>query len=331
VPANEAFERLRSELEKELKFDIKWGDDDDLEVAKLPLNLGEFDDVLGGGLAFGRMTLIIGQESAGKTLIGLHALKRAIEEGYPAFYIDVERSWDADWARKLGLNPGEVIVAQPPTGEKAFDVLNAVVATPGPGVVLFDSLAMVTADAELESSAEQGSIGIQARLINRSLRKTQTLNNDWAVLAINQLRESVGVSYGNPETIPGGKGQRYYAWQTIRVSRGAYLEDDSRGPRRTNRAGYMLRITLEKSKQSQPFQEAEIPFYFTVGEFDMLSPRIDLAIKLGIINVRPGGNYTYDEVNIRGKKALFDYFKDDEERIAALQERLELFKTTDDV
>jgi len=329
VPVNDAFELMRAELEKTLKIDVKWGDDDDLTVSKLPMNLGQFDEILGGGFAFNRVTILMGLESAGKTLIGLHALKRAIEEGIPAVYIDVERSWDADWARKIGLNPSEVMVAQPPTGEKAFDVLNAIVATPGPGVVLFDSLAMVTADAEIEASAEQATIGIQARLINRSLRKAVTVNQGWAIIAINQIRESIGVTFGNPETMPGGKGQRYYAWQIIRVSRGAYIDDDTSGPRRTGRVGYMLRITLEKSKQSQPFQEAEIPFYFTNGQFDMLSPLVDMALKLGIISVRAGGNYTYGEVNIRGKKALFDYFKEVEERVVLLQAQVDAFSVSD--
>ena len=312
---------LKDELANEFG-EIYFGTDDELELRKLPLGVPVLDRLLSGGLAFNRCTVVFGERSAGKTALAYIAMKQAQEMGIPVVYIDVERSWDPERAIQLGLDPEKIIVAEPRTGEAAFDIAVAVVKSEPAGVVVIDSLAAMTAKAEIESTGmEQQFVGLQARLINRGMRTIITENQGWCVIAINQMRSTVGVSYGSPEVLPGGKGQEFYAWQIIRVRRGAWIEEGS-GPGRTNRVGYRLKLQLEKNKQGVPFQETEVPFYFEHG-VDEIAGAVDMALELKVFGPGRAGFYKWNDQTIRGERNLVDHFRDDPDEFARLMVAVE--------
>lgn len=310
---------LKSIVEDSLGATLKWGDDPEFVPDKLPTGISQVDQALNGGFSFRRITLLIGAESAGKTLLAMTAIKAAQERNLPVVFLDVERSWTAEWARTVGIDPGRVLVSEPPDGESAFDVGRAIVKTEPAGVLVLDSLAAMPPAKELEAKLEDQQIGAQARMINRGLRDLNAENvGGWCVLIVNQLREKVGITYGSPETLPGGKGQRYYAWQIVRVRKGAAIEEGTGKDKRV--VGRVLRVKLDKNKQGPPEAEAEVPFYYS-GEFDVVSGLLDQAVELGIIEAR-GGYYTFGEERWHGRRALREAF-DDDERMARLRTALD--------
>lgn len=310
---------LKAQVERELGVSLAWGDDPEFVPEKLPTGIPQIDAALGGGFSFRRITLLVGEESAGKTLLAMQAIKAAQARNLPVVFLDVERSWTSEWARTVGIEPDGVIVSSPDDGEAAFDVARAVVKTEPAGVLVLDSLAAMPPARELTESTGSGPLGQQARMINSGIKLLNAQNDGgWCVLIVNQIREKVGISYGSPETLPGGKGQRYYAWQIVRVRRGAKLEEGTGDNKRV--VGRMLRIKLDKSKQGPPEAEAEVPFYFT-GVFDVVSGLLDQAIELDVVQAR-GGWYTFGEHRWQGRRAFREAF-DDEELLAELRAALE--------
>lgn len=333
---NDALSALKKMLETSLDGALNWGDDPEYVPEKVPLGIQQLDRALGGGFSMKRMTLLVGEESAGKTLLAMMAIKAAQARGLPCVFIDVERSWTAEWARTVGIDPSQVIVSTPKDGEHAFDVARAVAKTEPAGVLVLDSIAAMPPAAELEASSEQQFMGTQARMVNKGIRTLNAENTGgWMILVINQIREKIGVVYGNPETLPGGKGQRYYAWQIVRVRKGAAIEEGTGKDKRL--VGRMLRIKLDKNKQAPPGAEAEVPFYFT-GEFDVISGMIDLALELGVIEAGGGAYFTFAGVRHHGRRALRDWFGEDETRLEALTEAVaavdhveDLFETPEEL
>ncbi|KKN11777.1 hypothetical protein LCGC14_1023030 [marine sediment metagenome] len=305
-------EALRDRINGELKADLVFGDDPSALVTRLELGVPVLDETLGGGIAYGRITEVIGAESTGKTLLALFAIKAAQAEGRPVVFIDVERSWEPTWADAIGIDLTELLVSQPRTGEDAFNIAHAVVRdNDNPGLLIIDSLAAMTAKAEVEDNddgMQQQFVGLHARMINRGLRTLNSENHGWAVIMINQIREAVGVRYGSPEVLPGGKGQRFVAWQIIRCRRAGWIEE---GPRDAKtKVGYQWRIVLEKNKQGEPFRECTLPFYFT-GDIDEMASLLDVAIATGVIE-RRGAYYNFGDLKVQGKKGLRDAVSADE-------------------
>lgn len=282
----EDLEGIREDLSKDLGVDLLWGSDDEFKLEFLETGIPSFDKALGGGVPFNRVALIIGEFSAGKTTFVHLLLKKAQERGLSIAYVDAERAWNPDWAAALGVDQSKMIVTRPVTSEKTFDVALALVKR-RIGVIVIDSLAALMPDAMLDDEKGEGTIfegkfiGRSAQLNNRGIQSLVAELDGSIILIINQLRESVGVSYGNPETIPGGKAQRFAASQTIRVRRGAWIEEGAGNDKK--RVGYKMRIKLEKNKVGKPYEEAEASFYFT-GEFDELASLVEQAIELGIIS-----------------------------------------------
>lgn len=308
---------MQRELAKDLGADLVWGNDVALELRKLPLGLATFDAALDGGFAFDRVTVLVGEFSTGKTLLAMLALRAAQQRGLSVAFIDVEKTWTPQWAAQLGIDPEKVLVLRPRTGEAAFGALIALVRRQV-GVVVMDSLAALSAEAELapdeDELFEKQFIGVQARLIGRGLRLLEAENRGTLVICINQLRMAVG-GYGNPETMPGGKAPSFYAWQLVRVRRGTFIEEGTGDNKR--RLGYHLRIRVEKNKQGAPFKEASIPFYYT-GELDELAGLVELAIERGVIRAEPP-NYYIGERKLYGRPRLLAAVKDD----AALRAEVE--------
>lgn len=309
---------MRTELSKELGVDLLFGDDEKLRLKKLPLGLASLDRALNGGFAFDRITLLVGEFSAGKTLLAMMAIKAAQALGLPCVFVDVEKTWTEEWAEQLGIRAGDVLVARPRTGEKAFDVALGFVKRRVP-VLVMDSLAAMRADAELASDEdemfEKQFIGTSAKLIGRGLSSMMAENQGTMIICINQIREKPGIVYGNPETMPGGKAPGFYAWQLIRVRRGAFIEENDK------KVGYRLKIVVQKNKQGAPFTEAEVPFYYT-GDFDEISALVEVGLELGVIT-QTGGHYAMSyldettgelvEEKVYGRKRMLELVRENKQ------------------
>lgn len=311
----EDLQGMRAELSKELGVELLFGDHEKLKLRKMPLGITSLDRALSGGFAFDRITLLVGEFSAGKTLLAMMAIKAAQALGLPCVFVDIEKTWTEEWAEQLGIRASDVLVARPRTGERAFDVALGFVKRRAP-VIVMDSLAAMRAEAELSSEEdemfEKQFIGTSAKLIGRGLSSLMAENQGSMIICINQLREKPGITYGNPETMPGGKAPGFYAWQLVRVRRGAFIEEGDR------KVGYRLKIVVQKNKQGAPFQEAEVPFYYT-GEFDEISALVEVGLELGAI-VQDKGHYTVSfadpdtgevmEERVYGRKRLLDLVRE---------------------
>lgn len=321
---------LWEQVSKETGVDLYAGDDPELKLEVLPLGLEAFDRALSGGFAWNRITLLVGDEGAGKTLLALAAIKaaQAKDPEVPVIFIDVEGSYTPEWAAQVGVDPSKIHVARPVNGEKAFDLARAAVKMPERGILIVDSLAAMPPASEMEEETEHQTMGVQARMINRSLRMLNTdlhIGPGWMVILINQIREKLGVVYGNPEVIPGGRGQRFYAWQTVRVRKGEALEEGTGKDKRL--IGRTVKISVPKNKQGPSEMTGEVPFFFT-GEFDELSGIIDLALELGVITAN-GGFYTVEDIKYHGRKSVRDALAADPELTALLRDKIANVETVE--
>lgn len=322
MPRKSSLDSLRNLIEEETGEKLLWGNDDDLVIKLLPLGIASIDAMLGGGIAFDRITEVYGEEAAGKTLLAQFALKAALAAGLPAVYLDIERRWNPEWADALGLDPAKVLVVSPRTGEKAFDVLHKTIGTEPGGVIVLDSLAAMTANAEIDDGTDmsQQFVGLHARMTNRGIRQIATFNNGWAVILVNQIRINVGQRYGNPETMPGGKGQKFYANVIIRVRRAGWIKEGSKTDGK--RIGYNYRLIAEKSGMTEPYREVTVPFYFE-GGIDELAVTLEIAIALGIIKKKGGGYYEFEDTRVRGMKGLREAAHADDALMAAITAAIE--------
>lgn len=305
---------------------IYWGSDERLEVQKLPLGIEPLDRVLGGGFALGRITELIGEWSSGKSLLSLFALKSAQERGYACAYIDSERTFDPEWARVLGVDPSKLLIPRPKTGDTAFDILKRLCEARF-GLVVLDSLASLAPTARLEADSVDSLPALQARMINQGLLVINAVNNITSVVLINQLRESIGVMFGNPETLPGGKAQRFYASLMVRVRRGEWIEEDFPGRKdkeKKRKVGFHLKIIVEKNKQGGGFQydHAEVPFLFS-GVIDVVAGLVPMAIDMGVIRQEGASYWIRDDEKIYGRKKLVERVAGDEGLQEWIREQIE--------
>lgn len=323
---------LQKGLSQELGLDLLWGDDSELALRFLSLGMPSYDRALGGGIGFNRLALVIGDSSAGKTTFIHLAIKAAQDQNLSVAYVDAERAWNPEWARALGVDISKMLIARPVTGEKAYDACLKFIKA-RVGLIIIDSLAALTPDAMLEETDEgvMGNkfMGRTAQMNNRGIQAMVNELQGSAIIAINQLRDKVGIAYGNPEVLPGGRGQRFYNSQTIRVSRGAWI-DDGTGKEKKH-IGYKLHIKLEKNKVGRPFEEGEAIFYFT-GEFDETASIIEDAIGFNIIQGKPP-HYFIEQVDTEtgemttrkfyGRANLLDEIKADPELLQWIQDQVE--------
>lgn len=313
-PVSSLLSELKSGIESKLKARVFFGDDSNLDLKLLSTGISTFDRALGGGIAFDRLTLITGDSSAGKTLLCLLLLKSAQKQNYTCAWIDAEKSWVPEWPETVGVDTSKVLIVRPKSGEEAFDVARELVRG-GIDVLFIDSLFALRPQKEIEDEAGISKPGSLAKLLNTQLTLLVQESTKTSIIAINQIREGIGVMYGNPEFIPGGKGQGFTAWQRIRVRRGAFIEEDGK------KVGYRLRIVLEKNKQSTPFTDGEVPFYFT-GEVDELAGLIETGIEIGLIK-KNKAHYTWGEHKFFGKTKLQAFFKENEDQVTLLKDTIE--------
>ena len=288
----------------------------DIEV--IPTGCLSLDLALGvGGLPRGRMVEIYGPESSGKTTVALHAVAEAQKMGGIAAFVDAEHALDPVYTKKLGVNLDELYVSQPDTGEQALDIVDALVRSSAVDIIVVDSVAALTPKAEIEGDMGDSHVGLQARLMSQALRKLTAIVNKskTCVVFINQLREKVGVMFGNPEVTPGGKALKFYASVRIDVRKTDILKDTD------GAAGNRTRAKVVKNKLAPPFRQAEFDIMYGEG-VSQEGCIIDLGVQYDVIK-KSGAWYSYNDNKVaNGRERMRQFLKDNPELAKEMEEKI---------
>ena len=285
----------------------------------IPTGCLTLDNALGiGGVPRGRIVEIYGPESSGKTTVALHIVAEAQKMGGTAAYIDAEHALDPVYASKIGVNMDELYISQPDTGEQALDICESLVKSGAVDVVVIDSVAALTPKAEIDGEMGDNFIGLQARLMSQALRKLTSITNKTktSIIFINQLREKIGVMFGNPETTTGGKALKFYASIRLDVRKVDTLKDTS-----SNVIGNRTRIKVVKNKLASPFKIAEFDLMYGTG-ISNSGCLLDLAIEYGIID-KSGSWFSYNGDKIgQGKENVKITLEQNTEMFAEIEAKV---------
>lgn len=287
-------------------------------IEVIPTGCLTLDYALGiGGIPRGRIIEIYGPESSGKTTVSLHILAEAQKMGGTAAFIDAEHALDPIYAQKLGVNCAELYVSQPDNGEQALDICETMVRTGAVDIVVVDSVAALTPKAEIDGEMGDNHVGLQARLMSQALRKLTAIVNKskTSVIFINQLREKVGVMFGNPEVTPGGKALKFYSSIRLDVRKVDTIKDG------TNIVGNRTKVKVVKNKLAPPFRVAEFDIVYGEG-ISREGCLLDLALQFDLIQ-KTGSWFSYRDEKIgQGKENAKDYLKKNPEVYAELEKAI---------
>ena len=287
---------------------MRYGAESALNVEAIPTGSLSLDLALGiGGLPRGRIVEIYGPESSGKTTLALHVLAEAQKMGGEVAFVDAEHALDPTYAKALGVNVEDMLISQPDTGEQALEITEALVRSGAIDVVVVDSVAALVPRAEIEGEMGDSFVGLHARLMSQALRKlTGVINKtNSIVIFINQLREKVGVMYGNPEVTTGGRALKFYASVRIDVRRIETLKSGGEV------IGNRTRAKVVKNKVAPPFREAEFDIMYGEG-ISKIGEIVDLGVKLEIID-KAGAWFTVDGQRVQGRDAVKEYLRNNPE------------------
>ncbi len=268
---------------------MRLGEDKIEDVAVIPTGSVGLNVALGvGGYPRGRVIEIYGPESSGKTTLAIHAMAEAQKQGGIAAIIDAEHAFDRFYAEKLGVDTDNLLIAQPDSGEQALDIADELIRSAAVDLIVIDSVAALTPKAEIEGEMGDNKVGLQARLMSQALRKlTATINKTQTTcIFINQLREKIGVMFGNPETTPGGNALKFYASVRLDIRRIGQIKDGD------NVLGNQVRVKVIKNKVAPPFRKAEFDLMFNEG-ISRVGELIDLGVENGIVT-KSGSFYSYN-------------------------------------
>lgn len=279
-----------------------------------------------GGLPKGRIIEVYGAESSGKTTLCLHAVAEAQKAGGTAAFIDVEHALDPVYAKRLGVDIDNLLVSQPDTGEQALEIIETLIRSGALDIVVLDSVAAMATKAEIDGEMGDAHVGVQARLMSQAMRKLTAAisKTNCTAIFINQIREKIGVLYGNPETTPGGRALKFYASVRIDVRKGEPIKDGS------DVIGSRVKCKVVKNKVAPPFKTAEFDMLFGEG-ISKMGEIVDCATELDIIK-KSGSWFSYDDMKIgQGRDKVKDFLKENADICSEIEEKIraEFAKNTD--
>lgn len=297
---------------------MKLGDFTAMNVEAIPTGALSLDVALGiGGIPRGRIIEVFGPESSGKTTLTLHMIAEAQKLGGEAAFIDAEHALDPVYAKHLGVDIDNLIVSQPDTGEQALEIAEALVRSGALDIIVVDSVAALVPKAEIDGDMGDSHIGLQARLMSQALRKLAgAINKTKTVIVfINQLREKVGVMFGNPETTPGGRALKFYASVRLDIRKIENLKQDGEV------VGNRARVKIVKNKVAPPFREAEFDIMYGKG-ISKEGNIVDLAVNLDIIE-KSGSWFSYNETRIgQGRENVKKYLIENPEVMKEIEDKI---------
>lgn len=320
IDKKKALETALSQIEKQFGKGsvMKLGDYKAMEIEAIPTGALSLDMALGiGGLPRGRIIEIYGPESSGKTTLALHVVAEAQKEGGESAFIDAEHALDPVYAKKLGVDIDNLIVSQPDTGEQALEITESLVRSGALDVIVVDSVAALVPKAEIDGDMGDSHMGLQARLMSQALRKLAgAINKSKTVLIfINQLREKIGVMFGNPETTTGGRALKFYASVRLDIRKAENIKQDG------EIKGSRTRVKVVKNKVAPPFREAEFDIVYGEG-ISRAGNILDMAVNMDIIE-KSGSWFSYNGERIgQGRENVKKYLKENPEILDEVESKV---------
>jgi recombination protein RecA len=297
---------------------MKMGDQPAEDIASISSGSLGLDLALGiGGFPKGRVVEIYGPESSGKTTLAIHAIAEAQKAGGIAAFIDAEHAFDRFYAENLGVNIEELIIAQPDSGEQALEITDNLIRSGAVDIIIIDSVAALTPKSEIEGEMGDSKMGLHARLMSQALRKlTASISKTGCTcIFINQLREKIGVMFGNPETTTGGNALKFYASVRLDIRRSTQLKDGD------NVIGNRTRVKVVKNKVAPPFRKAEFDIMYGKG-VSKVGEIVDLGVEYGVVK-KSGSWFSYGETKLgQGRDAVKRLLEDNLELATELEEKI---------
>jgi len=297
---------------------IRLGQAEKLVTEAISTGSVALDIALGvGGIPKGRITEVYGPESSGKTTLALHLVAEAQRTGGICAYVDAEHALDPEYARRLGVDINSLLVSQPSTGEEALEITDGLVGSGAVALIVIDSVAALVPKAEIEGEMGDSHMGLQARMMSQAMRKLSgsVSKTNTVIIFINQLREKIGVMFGNPETQPGGKALKFYASVRLDIRRVETLKQG------TDMVGNRVKVKVVKNKVAPPFRQAEFDIMFGTG-ISRSGGILDMAIELGIAN-KSGSWFTYGDTRIgQGRENAKTYLDEHPDVMAEMEAKV---------
>lgn len=297
---------------------MKMGDQPKWEVGAIPSGSITLDYALGiGGYPKGRVVEIYGPESSGKTTLAIHAIAEAQKKGGIAAIIDAEHAFDRSYAKKLGVDVDTLLISQPDNGEQALEIADHLIRSGAIDIIVIDSVAALTPKAEIEGEMGDSKMGLQARLMSQALRKltANISRTNTCCVFINQLRDKIGVMFGNPETTTGGNALKFYSSVRVDVRRVTQLKDGDEA------TGNRVRVKIVKNKMAPPFKKAEFDIVFGEG-ISKVGEIIDLGVELEILK-KSGSWFSYGETKLgQGRDTVKQIFLDNPTLMEEVEEKI---------
>ena len=321
--ANEKLKALQAAMSKiEKDFGkgsiMKLGDERIEDVEVIPTGSIALNAALGvGGYPKGRIIEIYGPESSGKTTLAIHAIAEAQKQGGIAAFIDAEHAFDRFYAKSLGVDVDNLLISQPDNGEQALEIADQLIRSSAIDIIVIDSVAALTPKAEIEGDMGDNKVGLQARLMSQALRKltASVSKTKTTCIFINQLREKIGIMFGNPETTTGGNALKFYASVRLDIRKASSIKDGD------SIVGNLVRVKVIKNKVAPPFRKAEFEIVFGEG-ISRVGEIVDLGVEYGIIK-KSGSWFSYEDSRIgQGREAVKGILKDNPELCDEIAEKI---------